>query len=310
MSDKPREPDNINTGNDGAGGERAGLGARLATYIKTPSGKRLLIWVLTAVAVVFVAAVALEVAQEPFVCQYCHMVHGEWEAWQTGPHKEVSCESCHIGPGVLGYLFFLTDASVGLYETIAGDYPNPITTHVPRRECLACHEETNEKTLTVGGIKISHKELFTAGLRCTNCHAATGHPAKSNVFLQQATPQMESCAQRACHNGKDAPNECGTCHTQNPLTRANPDKAVARNHDIVVDFGTIKNIATCDACHKRQFCTDCHGLELPHSSAFIAEHFTFVDRLGPALCAKCHDNNPATPRGCFEGECHPQEPSR
>jgi hypothetical protein len=238
------------------------------------------------------------------------MVRGEWEAWRAGPHKEVGCESCHIGPGVLGYLFFLTDASVGLYETITGDYPDPITSNVPRRECLACHEETNKKTLTVGGIKVSHKEMFSAGLRCTNCHAATGHPAKSNVFFQQATPQMESCAQRDCHNGKDAPNGCGTCHTQNPQARAGLDKPVAGSHDIEVDFGTIENVAACGTCHKRRFCADCHGLELPHPAAFIATHFNFIDRLGPALCAKCHDNDPATPRGCFEGECHPREPSR
>jgi ribosomal protein L40E len=59
----------------------------------------------------------------------------------------------------------------------------------------------------------------------------------------------------------------------------------------------------CTKCHSSSFCTACHGVTLPHSTAFKHDHASAVFSNG-AVCVKCHGNNGSGPQGCYGGQCH------
>jgi hypothetical protein len=44
-------------------------------------------------------------------------------------------------------------------------------------------------------------------------------------------------------------------------------------------------------------------VELPHSSAFIADHPNHTYNSG-SVCMKCHGNGGTGPQGCYGGQCH------
>lgn len=64
-------------------------------------------------------------------------------------------------------------------------------------------------------------------------------------------------------------------------------------------------INTCYTCHKRAFCTDCHGgLEIPHPAEFKTDHAK-QGYANPAACAKCHARSATEAKGTgFCNACH------
>jgi hypothetical protein len=63
------------------------------------------------------------------------------------------------------------------------------------------------------------------------------------------------------------------------------------------------NPSLCNRCHSSSFCVGCHGVELPHSGAFIADHPNHTYNSG-SVCMKCHGNGGTGPQGCYGGGCH------
>lgn len=57
-------------------------------------------------------------------------------------------------------------------------------------------------------------------------------------------------------------------------------------------------INECSICHPKRFCSDCHGLPMPHPSGFEKTHGELSQSSG-GLCTKCHAGGAA-----FCGECH------
>ena len=70
------------------------------------------------------------------------------------------------------------------------------------------------------------------------------------------------------------------------------------------DMGYEQTVNTCYTCHARAFCTDCHGVEMPHPAGFESDH----GELGiekPESCAGCHARSEAEARGnAFCDACH------
>lgn len=63
-------------------------------------------------------------------------------------------------------------------------------------------------------------------------------------------------------------------------------------------------VNTCYTCHKRSFCTDCHGVEIPHTEAFYTSHGQ-AGLDDPAACARCHARSEAEAQGTlFCSACH------
>jgi hypothetical protein len=60
----------------------------------------------------------------------------------------------------------------------------------------------------------------------------------------------------------------------------------------------------CATCHSQQFCTDCHGLPMPHPTGFQEDHGV-AGREAPEVCANCHAKGGAGTSGTeFCNSCH------
>jgi hypothetical protein len=55
------------------------------------------------------------------------------------------------------------------------------------------------------------------------------------------------------------------------------------------DLKKVEEINECSTCHTRSFCTDCHGVPMPHPNKKVWDktHGDF-GRANPTVCAKCH----------------------
>jgi len=160
--------------------------------------------------------------------------------------------------------------------------------------------------------------LRQAGYQCTACHANISHPGTRPAISRTSQNKMSICAR--CHDGKQLPDTCSTCHingvpenapkvamtlhlTAAQCTQCHQDKVFcSKCHNglqmphpehwrklhgpIVVDRG--KGI--CVKCHlvkKPTFCIDCHGLKMPHPSGWTSQHGDFALK-NQDLCVKCH----------------------
>lgn len=65
-----------------------------------------------------------------------------------------------------------------------------------------------------------------------------------------------------------------------------------------------QEINTCYTCHAKSFCTDCHGVEMPHPAEFVTDHGE-AGLTNPDACATCHARSEAeAASGGFCNACH------
>lgn len=115
-------------------------------------GQRIFIMGLLAASIVNVAIVsmaavgAVHYMETPAFCgQVCHTVmEPEFVGHAQGPHANVTCVSCHVGPGAGALAQSKIDGTRRLVGIITGNYARPIPTPVhsmrPAREiCTTCH---------------------------------------------------------------------------------------------------------------------------------------------------------------------------
>jgi hypothetical protein len=63
---------------------------------------------------------------------------------------------------------------------------------------------------------------------------------------------------------------------------------------------SVKSINLCSTCHARSFCTDCHGVPMPHPPTFVKTHGP-IGTKNPGVCAKCHGLNVDFCNNCHHG---------
>jgi nitrate/TMAO reductase-like tetraheme cytochrome c subunit len=61
-----------------------------------------------------------------FCGQSCHAMKPEFTAHQKPPHSQVACVSCHVAPGVTGWLASKTAGTRQLAGVVFNSYPRPI----------------------------------------------------------------------------------------------------------------------------------------------------------------------------------------
>jgi hypothetical protein len=75
-------------------------------------------------------------------------------------------------------------------------------------------------------------------------------------------------------------------------------------HSATVDMGYEQSVNTCYTCHAKQFCTDCHGVEMPHPADFSTNHGAAGSE-NPESCARCHARSELEATGKnFCNACH------
>ena len=149
---------------------------------------------------------------------------------------------------------------------------------------------------------------------------------------------MDACFR--CHSqepGAEAPGACAACHpAEFPLVPASHEatgwyaefgesgghaaayaeeasrvvEAEAHaaeeeelEHRAAPEMPAAGTINTCYTCHSKQYCTDCHGVEMPHPADFSENHGE-AGREAPTSCAKCHARSAAEAQGDFCNACH------
>jgi len=242
---------------------------------------RWILGVLVALVVVFVVAVVgFSSVNRIATCDVCHVVKPEVTTYKQTAHYRagVGCQKCHTKPGVFNYLIRNLQGVTNLILYASSQYERPITTYVGSANCAQCHPNSQiEKDQVVGNIRVNHKGLREAGYQCLACHANISHPGTRQAIARTSQNKMSICAR--CHDGKQLPDTCSTCHVSGVPATA-PKVAMKLHVDAT----------QCRACHeKSSFCSACHnGLEMPHPKRWNHVHGGIVIDRGKTVCASCH----------------------
>jgi nitrate/TMAO reductase-like tetraheme cytochrome c subunit len=264
-------------------------------------GRTFPLWALLAIAapvVLFASGSAVVYTNQPIFCKSCHEMSMHYATWSQSAHHGVGCEQCHVMPGAMNMFRSKLKALRLVREHAKGDVrATAIQGHVPDANCKHCHPDT-PALVTYHGLKITHKAHWDMGTKCTFCHDRvvhgpkwlyTGVTSKERVTAvttaYKYTPTMETCY--TCHDGKQAPNECSTCHVS--LGERKPaafDPAWTAAHREEVNRSKDKE-AECARCHSADFCQNCHRSANPHPGDWVARHPAEAKK-DAAGCPSCH----------------------
>ncbi|MGE0643064.1 MAG: cytochrome c3 family protein [Nitrospira sp.] len=138
--------------------------------------------------------VATPVTDQPTFCAGCHTIAPAYESWVKSSHHEVACVSCHVRPGLEGWLHDKVwagakDTAIYLFGTPT-DVHN-LKAHVDSDVCLSCHRhilrvsEIAVRDLPSPvkrvGLIMNHGRHMQAfqhrgqGEGCTTCHSGVVH---------------------------------------------------------------------------------------------------------------------------------------
>ncbi len=213
-----------------------------------------------------------------------------------GKHKELSCKKCHKSEFIQpDSLKLKAGTFLGLTE-----------------ECLTCHDDYHQKTLSKNCIKCHNFEDFKPAkffnhnktkyplkgkhekVDCIKCHSKE---SKNGSDFQNFTGiKFQNCTD--CHEDKHKAkfgNDCAKCHTVNSFLEISNLNTFNHNLTGYILEGQHKKVS-CAKCHKQKFtiafphtnCNDCH----------TDFHKGELQRNGKSPdCKECHTvNNFKTPQ--------------
>ena len=277
--------------------------------------------------VVILAAAGVGAGAAGIGCAACH--RNQWDG--EGVHAEFGCNACHArGPA--------DGVALGLHATGAAIPITDASTPEPpgREECLSCHPDVLNATLSSGGIAIDHASCAAASGVCSACHGAALHPGERSAGR---VAQMDTCL--ACHVDIVRPEGCDLCHvgdhrssdentpwkvTHGPrweTTNGAGDLSTCRYCHIEPDdcsechvdmphpeqwtgnhgTGVGQDRGQCTTCHQSAFCDSCHGTPMPHPADWLPTHSANTDGYDDPLCFRCHMEEDCTL--CHVAHTHP-----
>ncbi len=160
-------------------------------------------------------------------------------------------------------------------------------------------------------IKFNHKIHVQKGVSCETCHTNIDKVAVAT--RDNALPTMGTCV--SCHDGKQAPEDCDTCHITNKDGRIKTDlpggvlEPAGWYHNDAHDDQWLQNHRHaanvgdeyCSSCHTPKECVDCHnGVKKPmrvHPNNWILQHPSAARKNQPD-CQSCHQSQ------TFCVDCH------
>ncbi|MEW6188646.1 MAG: NapC/NirT family cytochrome c [Actinomycetota bacterium] len=274
--------------------------------------KVILIVLMVVIIIVAIVATALAFTCTPTFCaDICHSMKADAEAWRKSSHAHVNCLACHVEPGLIALIKDKLMASKGVYFEITGTYHKPINAHshlaeeLPSHPCERCHAIEKRKVTSSPGVIISHKPHIERHIGCARCHNRVAHPGIKGYEDFMA---MEGCYRnpRECHGlvGAKAPGKCEACHP--PGFELKPKNHLVATFLLAPKPGVRADHAKmakeekkyCEMCHIDKFCTDCHGMEIPHPEKFVKKEHGPMGKTKPESCVKCH------PEPKFCDACH------
>ena len=97
---------------------------------------------------------AVGFSETPAFCGSCHTMEPELKAYAMSPHSQVPCATCHVNPGLAGFVTAKVNGTKQLFDIVTGNFPTPIEApdhaKLPpvQNTCLTCH---NLADLTANG---------------------------------------------------------------------------------------------------------------------------------------------------------------
>lgn len=229
-------------------------------------------------------------------CGACHEMQAYQAAAKDSMHGTLECAECHATPGTFG---LLADG-LRAFSWVAAS--GPALTEIDSERCLACHENVREEVLQAAGISVRHSDFL--GESCSTCHGGTAHKVESRWYR---VLEMDDCM--SCHRSSGQnPEQCGECHVPDPASRERREGPTAWRATHGPGWKSthrMGTLTTCVSCHIPGFCTECHGVRVPHPADWLASHGPVTVESSQAPCETCHDAGWCT--GCH-GVDMPHEP--
>lgn len=309
----------------------------LLSRLKDPTTRAKFILYLGAVIIVVAAASgwAMHLASTPGFCGTCHVMKPYIGAWEKSSHANVTCYGCHGHRGAVPWLYAKVINLKEIYLNISEKYDKPINGHselsmeIKSEVCEYCHTVPKKVTASPG-VKINHQKHAEKDISCTVCHNRIGHAGVTDykgeqeakvkrvvfdgkVIKSGAYPdrmKMRYCMK--CHTGGKAelegPRDCNACHTKdfqlkpkNHMVASFLKPALDSKGRAVHSKGAKLDKEYCLSCHQEQFCSTCHGMDIPHPAKNWTtgkkEHVA-LGKTNPQQCQLCH------PQANFCTACH------
>jgi Cytochrome c7 and related cytochrome c len=160
--------------------------------------------------------------------------------------------------------------------------------------CFRCHTQEPVKGAPAG--------------RCTMCHAPgststpTSHEsadfAKSGHAMLASKEESRApwlTAKEASATARGAAQSATGAAAQSATQTGAGESSPYANG---LALKKVAQVNTCSTCHAKSFCTDCHGLEMPHPASFKKKTHGQLGIAKPQVCQKCHGS------GRFCSDCH------
>lgn len=154
-------------------------------------------------------------SKRPIFCTACHEMRFAIQTWRVSPHKNVSCEQCHVMPSISSMIRAKRgDGEKFLYETELGNESKNIQANILNANCEKCHTNIAD-SIVHHNLKITHRRHLERGIECTFCHDDIVHDpdATTKDILKNTLKnilKMTVCFD--CHDGRKASNSCNLCH--------------------------------------------------------------------------------------------------
>jgi cytochrome c nitrite reductase small subunit len=110
---------------------------------------------------------------DPKTCMNCHVMRGQFDAWNRSPHHSAAvCNDCHTPHNLAGK--YAVKGLNGYHHSRAftlGGFPDPIriktmNASVAEANCIRCHGGMTEKM---------REKDYKGKVRCASCHRGMGH---------------------------------------------------------------------------------------------------------------------------------------
>lgn len=242
------------------------------------------------------------------------------------------------------FILHKAEALGELYLTVTDNFELPLNAEsalaleMPSEQCTQCHAESRRVTPS-SGIIIDHAVHAENDVSCPVCHNRVAHNEDGLEFTLEGSSahdafmDMEACFR--CHGFDSesvAPGACGACHPADfelkPASHLEPGfydrggdsaghaaAAVADQERLEQvsretaesehEIASLDSVSYCGTCHESDaFCTDCHGVPMPHPTGFQEGHGE-AGTADPVVCANCHAKGDLSDSGTeFCNSCH------
>lgn len=201
----------------------------------------------------------------------------------------VECAVCHnrVAHNESGFKLTLKDPKTGEPNTKHADF-------MDMTACFRCHTqgETAGGPKAPGDCAACHPKDFK--LKPKSHDKPDFYPA-GHAKLAQAEYAR---AEKAAGSDEASGSEEASGEAAAKEAGAAEEGAHGEGEGLGPSLPQIETINECSTCHAEKFCSDCHGVPMPHPAGFTKDHGA-VGKKSPKTCSTCHG---AVDRFC--DDCH------